>query len=61
MTCGNCENHVREEVAQIDGVTNVQVSHANGKLSVSTAGNPVEDAAVLSAVTEAGYSAVLAS
>lgn len=58
MTCGNCEHHVREEVAQIAGVTGVEVSAASGKLSVTTAGDPVDDAAVLAAVDEAGYAAV---
>ncbi|NHB85296.1 heavy-metal-associated domain-containing protein [Tessaracoccus sp. HDW20] len=26
MTCGNCVNHVTEEVAEVDGVTNVNVT-----------------------------------
>ena len=57
MTCGSCERHVREEVAQIAGVTGIEVSAQTGKLSV-TAGTPVDDAAVLAAVDEAGYVAV---
>lgn len=55
MTCDNCEKHIREEVAQIEGVTDIEISHASGRLSVTTAGNPVDDATVLSAVDEAGY------
>ena len=27
MTCGHCEMSVREEVQEITGVTNVEVSH----------------------------------
>lgn len=61
MICGNCENHVRQEVAQIEGVTDILVSHASGQLTVSTAGDPVDDAAVLSAVDEAGYTAARTS
>lgn len=61
MTCGNCENHVREEVEQIDGVTGIEVSSESGRLSVTTAGEPVDDAAVLSAVDDAGYSATRTS
>ena len=57
MTCGSCERHVREEVTQIAGVTGIEVSAATGKLSV-TADTPIDDAAVLAAVDEAGYAAV---
>ncbi|OMH29557.1 heavy metal transporter [Tersicoccus phoenicis] len=59
MTCGHCEMSVREEVSQIPGVDEIQVSAQTGKLVVGSA-NPVDDAAVLAAVDEAGYSAVRA-
>lgn len=61
MTCGNCENHVRSEVAALEGVTGVDVSHRSGALAVTTAGDAADDAAVLAAVAEAGYTAVRAS
>lgn len=57
MTCGHCETSVREEVGEIAGVQNVEVSAQTGKLVIQTAG-PVDDAAVLAAIDEAGYSAV---
>lgn len=57
MTCGHCEMSVREEVGEIPGVTDVQVSHQTGRLVV-TAESPLEDTAVIGAVEEAGYSAV---
>ncbi|MFB8387780.1 heavy-metal-associated domain-containing protein [Microbacterium sp. NPDC055910] len=57
MTCGHCEMSVREEVAEIAGVDEVQVSAQTGKLLV-TATQPLDDAAVLAAVDEAGYTAV---
>jgi copper chaperone len=57
MTCGHCELSVREEVGQIAGVEEIQVSAQTGTLVV-TAAQPVDDAEVLSAVDEAGYSAV---
>ena len=60
MTCGNCENHVREEVSAISGVTSLTVSAAAGSLSV-TADGPVDEAAVIAAVEEAGYTAVPAT
>ncbi|KDA04922.1 heavy metal transporter [Microbacterium sp. CH12i] len=59
MTCGHCEMSVREEVSQIAGVDDIQVSAQSGKLIV-TSTQPIDDAAVLAAVDEAGYSAVRA-
>ena len=59
MTCGHCEMSVREEVSEISGVTDVQVSAQTGKLVVS-ASDEVDDAKVLAAVEEAGYTAVRA-
>ncbi|MFT3900146.1 MAG: heavy-metal-associated domain-containing protein [Gordonia sp. (in: high G+C Gram-positive bacteria)] len=56
MTCGHCETSVREEVGEIAGVTGVDVSAKSGELTV-TADGPIDDQAVLAAVTEAGYSA----
>ncbi|MEJ9079519.1 heavy-metal-associated domain-containing protein [Gordonia malaquae] len=57
MTCGHCEMSVREEVGEISGVTDIQVSAQTGLLVVTASGD-VDDAAVLAAVEEAGYSAV---
>lgn len=59
MTCGHCEMSVREEVGGIAGVESVEVSAQTGRLVV-TASDAVDDAAVLAAVDEAGYSAVRA-
>jgi copper chaperone CopZ len=57
MTCGHCEMSVREEVSGIPGVEDIQVSAQTGKLVV-TGSDSVEDAQILAAVAEAGYSAV---
>lgn len=59
MTCGHCEMSIREEVEQIAGVEDIQVSAQSGKLVV-TSSAAIDDAAVLAAVDEAGYSAVRA-
>ncbi|MCS3843623.1 heavy-metal-associated domain-containing protein [Microbacterium sp. AK031] len=59
MTCGHCEVSVREEVSQIAGVEDIQVSAQAGTLVV-TATDAIDDADVLAAVDEAGYSAVRA-
>ncbi len=55
MTCGHCEMSVREEVEQVAGVEGIQVSAKTGRLVVT---GPADDAQVLAAVAEAGYSAV---
>lgn len=59
MTCGHCEMSVREEVGEIPGVTNIDVSAETGRLVV-TGQDDIDDAAVLAAVGEAGYTAVRA-
>ncbi|RJT75664.1 heavy-metal-associated domain-containing protein [Arthrobacter cheniae] len=59
MTCGHCEMSVREEVAAVPGVEDIQVSAQTGKL-VITGADGIDDEKVLAAVTEAGYSAVRA-
>jgi len=59
MSCTHCEGAVRSEVSQIPGVENIEVSSADGTLAV-TASAPVDDAAVIDAVDEAGYEAVRA-
>lgn len=56
MTCGHCESSVRAEVSQLPGVTGVDVSAKTGTLTV-TAENTVNDAEVIAAVDEAGYTA----
>ncbi|WP_375003617.1 heavy-metal-associated domain-containing protein [Aeromicrobium sp. CTD01-1L150] len=57
MSCGHCESAVRSEVSQIPGVDHIEVSASTGRLAVTTEA-PVEDAAVITAVDEAGYQAV---
>ncbi|CDQ44846.1 MULTISPECIES: heavy-metal-associated domain-containing protein [Actinomycetes] len=57
MTCGHCELSVREEVSEVAGVQDVEVSASTGTLIVTSSG-PVDDAQILHAVDEAGYSAV---
>lgn len=59
MTCGHCEAAVREEVGQVAGVESLEVSAATGRLVV-TSSAPVDEAAVVAAVDEAGYVAARA-
>ena len=53
MTCGHCRASVIEEVSEVAGVEQVEVVLADGSLTVR--GDGFEDAAVRTAVDEAGY------
>lgn len=56
MSCGHCERAIREEVEQIAGITGIEVDAQTGRLAI-TSEAPLDDAAVLAAVDEAGYAA----
>ncbi len=53
MTCGHCVSHIKEEVAELEGVLDVQVELASGKMTINSEA-PIEFAAVAEAVAEAG-------
>ena len=57
MTCGHCVSSVTEEVQEIPGVEQVDVVLETGAVTV-TSSQPLDDAAVRSAVEEAGYQLV---
>ncbi|GAB2830778.1 hypothetical protein GCM10022221_31940 [Actinocorallia aurea] len=57
MTCGHCVSSVREEVAEVPGVTGAEVDLASGLLTV-TSDAPVDARAIGAAVAEAGYAVV---
>ena len=58
MTCGNCVNHVTEEVSEVEGVANVTVTLEDGSMLVESAERIPFDA-IIEAVREAGsYSVV---
>jgi copper ion binding protein len=54
MTCDHCAAAVRQEVASVEGVSNVDVDLATGAVTVES-DRPVDAAAVAAAVDEAGY------
>lgn len=60
MTCGNCVNHVTEEVSEIPGVTAVNVELEGGSMSV-TSEVEVPFEAIKEAVAEAGEYTVVAN
>jgi copper chaperone len=53
MTCSHCVLSVREEVAEVPGVSAVDVDLTSGRMTVT--GDDVSDDAVRAAVVEAGY------
>jgi len=53
MTCDHCVLSVREEVSEVEGVREVDVDLASGRMTVQ--GEGFTDDAVRSAVAEAGY------
>lgn len=57
MTCGHCATSVREEISEIDGVTEVNVDVATGLVDVASEVE-LERAVVAEAVSEAGYQLV---
>jgi copper chaperone len=56
MTCSHCVMSVQEEVAEVAGVSAVDVELASGRLTVS--GEAFTDEAIAAAVAEAGYEVV---
>jgi copper chaperone len=54
MTCGHCVASVTEEVQEISGVEKVDIVLETGSLTITSA-EPVDDAAVKTAVEDAGY------
>lgn len=58
MSCGHCENAIREEVTELKGVSNINVDAKTGLLEVTfEAGSEASDAEIIAAVDEAGYAA----
>ena len=57
MTCGHCAASVSEEIREIPGVEDVDVTVETGAVVVTSAG-PLERSAVDAAVAEAGYTLI---
>ena len=53
MSCEHCARSVIEEVSEVEGVRDVNVDLASGRVAVT--GTDVSEAAVAAAVEEAGY------
>ncbi|MFJ9454573.1 heavy-metal-associated domain-containing protein [Kitasatospora sp. NPDC101447] len=57
MTCGHCVTSVTAELKKVEGVTDVAVDLASGRVTVRST-RPLADADVAAAVDEAGYDLV---
>lgn len=58
MSCGHCEQAVRDELDEVDGIAGIEVSAAKGTLTVTIEpGSDVDDDDIIDAVDEAGYEA----
>ncbi|MEU0938883.1 cation transporter [Embleya sp. NPDC005971] len=57
MTCGHCVSSVRAQVGLLDGVTDVAVDLASGRVTV-TSDTALAETAVAAAIDEAGYALV---
>lgn len=60
MTCGNCVNHVTEEVSEVAGVSGVNVTLEGGTMAVESDA-PVAFEDIVAAVEEAGEYTVTAA
>lgn len=57
MTCDHCVRAVKDELGRLDGVSDVDVELASGRVTVTSASG-LDPAAVKAAVDEAGYEVV---
>lgn len=57
MTCSHCVSSVTDELQHVDGVERISVELRNGGVSEVTilSHEPLDEAALRAAVTEAGY------
>ena len=53
MTCGHCEAAVKQEVGALSGISDVAVD-LDSKL-VTVTGDPLDRAAIVAAIDEAGF------
>ncbi len=59
MHCQSCETLVKEELASIDGITNVVVNSKTGKASLNLTNGHVTDSTIIQAIKNAGYDGLI--
>ena len=55
MTCGGCENAVKRAVGKVPGVTAVEASHTDERVTVTFAEGQADLEAVKAKITGLGY------
>jgi copper chaperone len=55
MTCGGCENAVKRAVGKLPGVSAVEASHQEQRVTVSFDASQVDLAAIKARITGLGY------
>jgi copper chaperone CopZ len=56
MTCGGCENAVRQTLRQLDGVEDVKASHEQNLVGVTFDPDKVEASTLRERIASLGYS-----
>jgi copper chaperone len=57
MDCGGCEESIKKSVSRLEGVQSVSADHASGRVQVTFAGEPDEQA-IRTAIEDAGFEVV---
>lgn len=55
MSCGGCENSIRNAVGRLPGVAEVRADHTTGRVEIDASAT-IDLEAVRTAITEAGFS-----
>lgn len=58
MTCGGCENSVKNALERLDGVEVIEASHKEGSVELLFDPERVDRDALAGAIEEAGYDVV---
>lgn len=60
MSCGGCENTVREAILRLGGIKNLKVSHVDGRAVLEFDPAKTNVINIMGAITNAGYKPELA-
>ena len=58
MRCGGCELLVKEALGELDGVENVEASHASGRISLEFDPSKVSLEKIKAVIGEQGFSVI---
>lgn len=58
MTCEGCENTIKTNISQLEGISSVEVSHSEGIAIINFNPNLVDTTAIKEKIVASGYSVV---